>query len=137
MVGDDPDERSLEHADVVGDPVGDHLEHGVVGDRDPVEQYPLAEDRDASSVVGRLDRGHEARLEPFAQALLNRDQLAGEPVAREHELSPGLVQGVERMEELLLGLCLAGEELDVVDEQDVGIAVGLLEARRPSAIPGP
>ncbi len=32
------------------------------------------------------------------------------------------------MEELLLGLGLAGEELDVVDQQHVGVAVGVLEA---------
>ena len=97
-------------------------------DRDAVERGALAEDGDAGRVVGRLDHRHEARLEPLAQPLLDRHELAREPVAGEHELAPGLVQRVERVEELLLGLGLAGEELDVVDQQDVGVAVGLLEA---------
>ena len=48
----------------------------------------------------------------------------GEAVGGEHELRAGLVQRVEGVEELLLGLGLALEELDVVDEQDVDVAVG-------------
>jgi hypothetical protein len=39
-----------------------------------------------------------------------------------------LVQGVEGVEELFLGALLAGEELDVVDEQDVDGAVLVAEA---------
>ena len=45
-----------------------------------------------------------------------------------HDLPAGLVQGVERVEELHLRLLLLGQELDVVDEQHVVLAVGLLEA---------
>jgi hypothetical protein len=37
------------------------------------------------------------------------------------------VQRVEGVEELLLRLHLAGEELDVVDEQDIDVAVASLE----------
>jgi hypothetical protein len=39
------------------------------------------------------------------------------------------VQGVEGVEELLLRLDLALEELDVVDQQDVDLAVATLELR--------
>ena len=76
---------------------------------------------------GGLDVGDEAGLEALTEPLLDRDERSRETVAREHELPPGLIQGVERVEELLLGAGLAGEELDVVDEQDVGVAVGVLE----------
>ena len=50
-----------------------------------------------------------------------------QPVAREHQLPAGLVQRVERVKELLLGLRLTGKELDVIDQQDVGVAICLLE----------
>ena len=72
-------------------------------------------------------------LEALAQALLDRHQRAREAVAGQHELAAGLVQRVEGVEELLLGLGLAGEELDVVDQQHVDVAVGVLEARRAIA----
>ena len=48
-------------------------------------------------------------------------------VAGEDELAAGLVERVEGVEELLLGLGLALQELDVVDEQDVGVAEARLE----------
>src|ERR1019366_5730537 len=38
-----------------------------------------------------------------------------------------VVKGVERVEELLLGLCLSLEELNVVQEQDVDVAKARLE----------
>jgi len=49
-------------------------------------------------------------------------------IAREHELAAGLVQGVEGVEELLFGLQLVGQELDIVDEEDVGAAEAVAEA---------
>ena len=47
---------------------------------------------------------------------------------REHDLRAGLVERVEGMEELLLEALLALEELHVVDQQQVVVAVALLEA---------
>jgi hypothetical protein len=40
-------------------------------------------------------------------------------VSGQHDLLVVLVQRVERVEELVLRALLAGEELDVVDEQDI------------------
>src|ERR1700683_4209453 len=71
--------------------------------------------------------GDEARLEALAQPVLECLQVAWRAVGGEHDLSPAVVQGVEGMEELLLGLGLALEELDVVDEQDVDVAKAGLE----------
>ena len=88
----------------------------------------LAEDRDPRCEIGREDVGHQAGLEALAQALLDCYQLAREAVAGDHELPARVVQRVEGVEELLLGLGLAGQELDVVDQQDVGVAIGVLEA---------
>ena len=48
-------------------------------------------------------------------------------VRGQHDLLPGLVQAVERVEKLLLESLLALDELDVVDQQQVVRAVPLLE----------
>ena len=48
-------------------------------------------------------------------------------VAADDDLLLRVIQRVERVEELGLGLLAFGEELDVVDEQDVDVAVAPLE----------
>ena len=50
----------------------------------------------------------------------------GRPVRGDHDLALR-VERVERVEELLLGPLLAFEELDVVDEQEVAVAVAAVE----------
>ena len=74
--------------------------------------------------------GDEAGLEALAQAVLERREVAREAVGGEHELAAGVVERVEGVEELLLGLRLALEELHVVDEQDVVVAEARLEGAR-------
>ena len=127
MVGDDPNQSPLERSDVVLDSFGDHFEHAAVPDADAIEHRALAEDRDAGREVGRLDVGHKPGFEPLSEALLNGRELPWQPVARENQLSPGLVEGVEGVEELLFGLGLAGEELHVVDQQHVRVAIRVFE----------
>ena len=56
--------------------------------------------------------------------------LAGRTVRGDHDLLLRLVEGVEGVEELLLGPLLAGQELDVVDEEQVHAAVLFLEILR-------
>ena len=94
---------------------------------DAVVLDALAQDRQARREVGRRELGDEAGLEALEQAGLERGHVGGQAVAREDELAAGLVQRVEGVEELLLGLRLALQELDVVDEQDVGVAEARLE----------
>ena len=127
-VGDDADEGALEGADAVGRAVGEEGQDAVVGQDDAVVLGALAQDRDARGEVGRLDGGDQAGLEALAQAVLEGAEVAREAVGGEHELAAEVVQRVEGVEELLLGLGLRREELDVVDEQDVGVAVAALEA---------
>jgi hypothetical protein len=62
-----------------------------------------------------------------AQPVLEGLEVAREAIGGQDDLRAGVVQRVERVEELLLGLRLAHEELDVVDEQDVVAAVVALE----------
>ena len=105
--------------------LGDEREHLLVVDVDPVDLHLLAQDRDARLEVRRLDVGDQPPLEPAAQPLLERRDVARRPVGRQHDLRAGLVQRVEGVEELLLEALLALEELDVVDEQDVVGAVAI------------
>ena len=121
-VGRDAVEGPFELADVGGHLAGDELE------RLGVHAHALllrlgAQDGDAGLEVGRGQVGDEAPLEAAAQALLERDDLLGWPVAREDDLLAVLVDGVEGVEELLLGPLLVGDELDVIDEQQVDLAV--------------
>jgi hypothetical protein len=88
----------------------------------------LAQDRQPRPHVGSRDVGHQAGLEALQQALLQRLHVAGKSVRREHELAAGVVQGVERVEELLLGARLVLQELDVVHQQHVHAPIGGLEA---------
>ena len=70
----------------------------------------------------------EAGLEPFLEP-----QILGGPVAGEHHLLPLLVQRVEGMEDLLEHLLLVLEELDVVQQEQIGVAVTELEVVHPFA----
>ena len=109
---------------------GDELQH-VRRRGQPVHGGLLAQDRDAGLEVGRLDVGDQAPLEPVAQPVLERLEPLGRPVGGEHDLLVGVVEGVEGVEELLLGLDLALQELDVVDQQHVDVAVAALEPVLP------
>jgi hypothetical protein len=124
-----PDQRALELADVARDLRGDELEH-VRRSGQPVLRGLLAQDGDAGLEVGRLDVGLQAPLEAGAQPVLQGRQLLGRPVRADHDLLVGVVQRVEGVEELLLGAFLVLQELDVVDEQDVDVAVAAAEVLR-------
>ena len=124
----DADERAFELPDVVDDVLGDETEHGV-GDAVEVLGFGLLlEDREPRLELGGLDVGDEAPLEAAAQAVLDRGDRLRRPVGGDHDLAAAAVQVVERVEELLLELLGALEELDVVDEEHVDLAVAALEA---------
>ena len=90
------------------------------------------QDRDPRLEVGRLDVDAQPPPEPADQPFLQPRQLVRRPVGRDHDLPRAAVQVVERVEELGLRLLALGEELDVVDQQDVDLAVALAE---PVALP--
>ena len=89
------------------------------------------------STVSRVARfgGSTATVSPHSKRSRSRvgegRELARHAVRGEHDLAAALVERVEGVEELLFGVLLALEELDVVDEQHVEVAVALLEAPRP------
>lgn len=113
----------LELADVVADVVGDEGEH-LVGDALEVVGVGLhAQDREAGLEVGRLDVGDEPPLEAGPEALVDVFEELRRTVGRDHDLVTGVVEVVEGVEELLLELLGVLEELDVVHEQHVDLAV--------------
>src|SRR5437763_1806331 len=81
-------------------------------------------------------RAPVAGEEAPAGAPVGRGQLGRWAIAREDELAAGLIERVEGVEELLAGLCLRAEELDVVDQEDVCAAKAALEARGALAADG-
>ena len=103
----------------------------LVGHLEPLGLRLLAEDRDAGLEVGRLHVGDQAPLEPAAHAVLEAGEVLRRHVARDHDLLVVVVQGVEGVEERLLRLRLALQELDVVDQQDVDVAVALPGTAEP------
>ena len=85
-----------------------------------------------SGSAGRAGRARRRGPTGSGRAVARR---AGErlrrAVAGEDDLLAGRVQGVEGVDELLLGVLLALERLDVVDQQGVEPAVALLEPFGP------
>ena len=76
-----------------------------------------------------LQVGDQAPLEARPEAFFDIGHILWEPVAGQDDLFVGLVQGVERMEELFLGPFFPGQELNVVDHQHVDVPVALAEVR--------
>src|SRR6185437_14475860 len=119
-LGRQADQRALELADVAADALRDE-EADVVSQVDVLELRLLTHDGDAGLQLRGLDVGHEAPLEAADEALLHLVELLRVLVAGDDDLLAALVERVERVEELLLRLRLAGQEVDVVDEQQVAL----------------
>ena len=97
----------------------------------PVQRGLLAQDRDPGLQLGRLDVGGQSPLEPGPHPVLEGLQPLRRPVRGDDDLLVGVVERVEGVEELLLGAFLALQELDVVDQQHVDVAVPALEGHLP------
>ena len=85
------------------------------------------QDRHAGFQVRNLDIGDQAHREAGDQPLLQPGDLAGGPIGGNHDLAARLMQGVEGVEKLLLGVFLALNELNVVHQDQVGGAVAVAE----------
>ena len=93
-----------------------------------IEQLGFAlDDGDTGLKIRRLNVSGQAPLKPGAQTLLQRFDLLRRAVRRDDDLPAIVVQRVEGVEKLLLRALLAGQELDVVDEQHIRLAVFLTE----------
>src|SRR5579883_2471698 len=127
-VGEQLDDRALEFPDARPHVLGDEADH-VFRDRmlEVVELRLVLEDRDAVLEVRRLDVGHHAPLEAAHEPRLEARDLGRRPVAREDDLATCLVECVERVEELVLCGFLPLEELYVVDQEQIRLAITAAE----------
>ena len=129
-VCDDANERAFELADVRRNDLGDERRY-LVGHGNFFAFGLFAQNRFARFQVGSLNVGEQSPFEPGAQPRLEGLDFFGRPVGRNDQLAARLVQRVERVKELFLRRLFAGEELDVVDQQDVDLPVPVAEFRRP------
>ena len=128
----DADQRTLQLADVALDLRRDQFED-VVGNSDAVHLRLLAQNGDAGLEVGWLNVGDQAPLESCAEPIFKCRKLFRRSVGGNDDLLARIVQRVEGVEELFLDTFLADQELDVVDEQHVDVAVAALE-RDPTVV---
>ena len=124
----DTHERAFELAHVRADALGDEIEHPTV-ERDIEVGLLAAQDGDARLKIRHLDLRGEAPLKAGDEAAFEILDLARRTIAGEHDLARVVEELVEGVEELLLRAVLALEEVHVVDQQHVHLAVFLAELR--------
>ncbi len=125
-------EGAFQLAHAVGEAVGQELQHlGAKSGGEAVlsaQSLQLAlQDAEAQRSVGRLDAADQAGGKVRAQARIDLGQRRGRPVGGEHHPAAVLHQGRQGVEQLLLGRLLAADEMNVVDQQQVGAAQLILE----------
>ena len=135
VIGHDLLDGALDLTDVVGDVDGDVVADIVIQLQ---IQGPglIFQNGHTGLIVRGLDIRQQAPLETGAQPVLQGGHVAGPPVGGHDDLLPGFVEGVEGMEELLLGLLLTGDELDIVHQQQIRLAVLVLELRLTAGLDG-
>ncbi len=122
MLGD----GAFQLAGVVFDLGGD-VADDVVGQADAAHAGLFLQDGDAGFVAGLFDAGDEAPVEAADEPLFQLGDFAGRAVGTEDDLLLLLVERVEGVEEFFLGPDVLAEEMDVVDHQQVDVAVAIAE----------
>ena len=123
----------FELTDVADDFARDELDD-VRPDRGGLVLRLRAQDGDPGLQVRGGEIGDQPPLEATPQALLEGHDLLWGPVARQDDLLAVLVDRVERVEELLLRALLVRDELDIVDQKDVDLAVAAAELVDPALL---
>src|SRR3989338_4436173 len=132
---DDHIENALELADVAAHALRDELDD-VVWNREPVLLDLRLDDGDTGFDVGLgYLRDHAGGKTPL-QTLFETRQKSRMLVGREDDLFVAVVERVEKMEEFLLRLLGVRDELHVVHDEDVVLAILVLEAVRAAGAHG-
>jgi hypothetical protein len=87
----------------------------------------FSQNRHPSLNIRRLKFGGEAPFEAGYEPLLQICYLAGRAIARQNDLLTAVEQGVKSVEKLLLRTLFASKKMDIVDQQNVRLAVSLAE----------
>ena len=72
---------------------------------------------EAKGPVSRLDAADQSGLQVGPKSRLHLGQLGGGPISGQHHAPAILDQSDQGVEQLFLGLGLAGHKVDVVDQQ--------------------
>ena len=121
------DQSAFEFANGGGETAGDKFQDVAPNDG-VVDGRFFHQDGDACFEVWWLNVGDQATFEASAQAISQGGELLGGSVGGEDDLFVCLVECVEGVEKFLLGSLFTLEELDVVNHQDVEVAVAPFEA---------
>ena len=119
-------DRALELTDVGLDVLRDVVGY-LVGQLDAHLYCFVADDGDSSFKVRRLDVREQTPFKTGLHALLERVDLLRRTVGGEDDLLFRLVQRIKGMEEFLLRALLAGDELYVVEQQQIDDAILVAE----------
>ena len=109
--------------------MGSNVLHDVIAHRQNLVLSLLPQNRDTSLQLRRLHIHVQARTETRTHTLSETGQLLRRQIRGNHDLLLVVVQGVKRMEELLHRRLFTRQKLDIVNQQNVNIAVNLLERR--------
>ena len=126
MIRADLLDGALEKTDIGGDVFRDERAHIVRQFKTERDGF-IFDNRHARLIVGRLNVRDQAPLEPRFQTVFQPEHLIGRPVGGQDDLVVVLIEVIERMEKFLLRGFLAGDKLDIVDEEQVRIAVFVAE----------
>ncbi|MNY03045.1 hypothetical protein D3C86_1356440 [compost metagenome] len=125
-VGDHAFERAFQFTDVGANALGNE-ERRVMGQVDFGLVGLLHQNRDPGLQLRRLDGYRQAPTEAGFQALFKAFDFFRIAVTGENDLLATFKQGVEGVEKLFLGTLLAGEELNVIDQQRIHRTVETFE----------
>ena len=128
-------QRAFQFADVAAQMLGDEERH-FLGHGHALGLGLAQQDRHPHFQLGRLDRHRQAGIEARDQAAVDARQFLRIRVAGDDDLLALRHHRLEGVEELFLRAVLAGEELDVVDQQQVQRMVVALEIVERLALVG-
>ena len=121
-------DHALKLADIALDVFAEEAEN-VIGEVDVQKLSLSLQNSDAKLGFGRLDVNDETAFKAALDTLLEVLNVLGRTVRGENDLFACVVKGVERVEKLLLRRNLARDELNIVDQEHIGVAVFFLEFR--------
>ena len=125
-VGGHANQRTLKAADIRADAVGEEGQY-VLRNLHAHALHLVSQDGEAGFHIRRLQVRNETPLKAAHQTMLQVLNFTGRPIAGQHDLLVRFVQCIESVEELLLYPLLAGEKLDIINQQNLGLAVLLPE----------
>ena len=128
-VGNDPCKSTFKLTDICIDAARD-IDHDIIRYIELFKQGLFLEDGDTCFEIRCLDISDESPFKAGTQAIFQRLDFPRRTITRENDMLIGIVQGVEGMEEFLLRMFLFREELNIIDEQYIDIAIFLAEGLR-------